>query len=225
MVPISVPFFQSFLLVGCKTFKVGVRTATAVSRAGAIGATLGIEVETRKVNRTKLLGRAIGALEARGDALASEGKRLAAILSSNLPDNDFSALGLGSKAALEAQVERLLSYHRSLEKIANSEISNNKFERMVARAKPKPSSQDRLAARVIDLVAMTVIASGMALPRPHQRNKYGRLVPVDPSTLPPLGEGAKLENLTLLSDVARRREEIQARFDRLFDALNVLDRE
>jgi len=111
--------------------------------------------ETRKVNRTKLLGRAIGALEARGDALASEGKRLAAILSSNLPDNDFSALGLGSKAALEAQVERLLSYHRSLEKIANSEISNNKFERMVARAKPKPSSQDRLAARVKDLVAMT----------------------------------------------------------------------
>ncbi len=108
---------------------------------------------------------------------------------------------------------------------ANSEISNNKFERMVARAKPKPSSQDRLAARVKDLVAMTVIASGMALPRPHQRNKYGRLVPVDPSTLPPLGEGAKLENLTLLSDVARRREEIQARFDRLFDALNVLDHE
>lgn len=48
---------------------------------------------------------------------------------------------------------------------------------------------------------------------------------MDPSTLPPLGEGAKLENLTLLSDVARRREEIQARFDRLFDALNVLDRE
>lgn len=103
--------------------------------------------------------------------------------------------------ALEAQLtlgEQLPGYGALLSKIAGSDQAGPEFDRVVARA--KPASADELAGRLLHLVVMTALESSMAAPRGDHE----------------AGEGARE------SVVVERRAAVEASYEKLLDALDVL---